>query len=91
MKMEEKREEKEKIGMVKKCSFDEDGIHAIVKVDDEDIFIEGPIGVFEEGDYKEGTSIKIYGKYIGTIVGEWEFGDLGILPLFKIKKIEIII
>jgi hypothetical protein len=90
MKMKEKSGQ-EKIGMVKKCAFDEDGIHAIVKVGDEDIFIEGHIGVFEKEDYKEGTLIKICGKDIGTIVGEWEFGDLGILPLFKITKIEIIV
>lgn len=82
--------EEVKIGVIKKSSFDEDGIHAIVKIGDEDIFIEGPIGTFEKGDYVEGTWIWINGKDKGTIVGEWEFGDLGILPLFEAEKIRII-
>lgn len=89
-KEENKREEKIKIGIIKKFSFDEDGIHATVKIDDEDVFAEGPAGSFEEGDYKEGVMVEMCGKDIGTIVGEWEFGDLGILPLFQIEKIKII-
>jgi len=71
-------------GMIKKSSFDEDGIHAIVIIENEEIFVEGRN--FEKEDYKEGTWIKIKGKFAGTIVGEWEFGDLGILPLFVAEK-----
>ena len=84
-----KKMEEVRIGVIKKSSFDEDGIHAIVKIGDEEIFIEGSIGTFEKGDYVEGTRIEMKGKDIGTIVGEWEFGDLGILPLFEAKKIRI--
>ena len=87
VKNEVKREVK--IGIIKKSAFDEDGIHAIVKIGDEDTFVEGH-GYFEKGDYVEGTRIEMDGKDIGTIVGEWEFGDLGILPLFEAEKIRII-
>ena len=88
---EKMRDEKEvKIGIIKKTSFDEDGIHAIVKIGNEEIFVEGPIGTFEKGDFVEDTLIEINGKDSGTIVGEWEFGDIGILPLFKAEKIRII-
>ncbi len=81
-----------KIGMIKKSSFDEDGIHAIVVLEDgnKEIFIEGPVDPLKKGDYVEGTRIEIIGKYFGTIVGEWEFGDLGVLPLFNIENVIII-
>lgn len=79
-----------KIGMVKKASFDEDGIHAIIIIGNEEIFAEGTIGTFEKGDYKEGILVELKGEDVGTIVGEWEFGDLGILPLFNIEYIKIL-
>src|SRR3990167_7335844 len=79
-----------KIGIIKKSSFDEDGIHAIVIIGNEEIFVEGSVGTFETGDYAEGTWVEITGKDFGTIVGEWEFGDLGILPLFNIESMKIL-
>lgn len=79
--------EETKIGIIKKSSFDEDGIHATVLVGNEEIFVEGDN--FEKGDYKEGTVIEMRVKYFGTIVGEWEFGNLGVLPLFIAKQITI--
>ncbi len=79
-----------KIGMIKKSSIDEDGVHAIVIIGNEEIFVEGSTGTFEKGYYTEGTWVEMTGKYFGTIVGEWEFGDLGILPLFNIEYMRII-
>jgi len=76
------------IGIIKKSSFDEDGIHAIVMVEGEEIFVEG--SNFEKGDYKEGVRVKIKGRFTGTIVGDWEFGDLGILPLFSAERVDIV-
>ncbi len=79
-----------KIGIIKKFSIDEDGIHAIVMIEKEEIFVEGSTGTFEKGDYTEGVWVEMTGKDFGTIVGEWEFGDLGILPLFNIECMRII-
>lgn len=79
-----------KIGKIKQSSFDEDGIHAIVIIGNEEIFVEGNIGTFEKGDYTEGAQVEMIGKDFGTIVGEWEFGDLDILPLFIIEHMKII-
>ncbi len=88
--LENKNDKETKIGIIKKSSFDEDGIHAIVMIGNEEIFIEGPTDTFEKGNYVEGTRIEMTGKNFGTIVGEWEFGDLGILPLFNIEYMKII-
>ena len=90
VRINDKNDKETKIGKIKQSSFDEDGIHAIVIIGNEEIFVEGHIGTFEKGDYTEGTQVEMIGRDFGTIVGEWEFGDLDILPLFNIEHMKII-
>lgn len=79
-----------KIGIIKKSSF-EGGVHMIVNVGDEDIWLEGPRECFsgKKEDYSEGKWIEMIAKGLGTIVGECDFGDINVLPLFVAERVMI--
>lgn len=79
-----------KIGIIKKSSF-EGSVHMIVNVGDEDIWLEGHRESFggKKEDYTEGTWIEMIVKGLGTIVGECDFGDINVLPLFVAEKVMI--
>lgn len=91
-----KKKLREILGIIEKVSF-ENGPHMIIEMCDEEkkekeIFVEAVEGAFigKKSDYIKGKFIKIIGVDFGVIVGECDFGDIGILPLFIAENIKIV-